>query len=73
MVHYKVNPDLCEGLADGHRAFSGVEFGTSGEQFRLLGPIASTPAPYLQPTVDCPKCIRMYDAVINDWMSEKNP
>jgi hypothetical protein len=73
MVHYKVNPVLCEGLADGHRAFCGIEVGTPGEQFHLLGPVAEAGPAHLRPWVDCPKCIRMYDAVINDYLAEKNP
>jgi hypothetical protein len=71
MTHYKVHPILCEGLADGQHAFCGIAVSTPGEKFRLLGAIKEAVAPWARPLVDCPKCVRMYDAVINDFLAQR--
>lgn len=71
MVHYKVNLNLCKGLEDGVHAFCGVSVYKPGEEFHILGPAEGTPT--FRPKVDCPDCIRMYDAVINDYLGSKNP
>jgi hypothetical protein len=71
MVHYKVSIDLCQGLPDGGNAFCGVSILTAGERFHYLG--ETTRPSYLRPKVDCPDCIRMYDAVVNDFLGSKNP
>jgi hypothetical protein len=73
MVHYKVHPSLCEGLPDGHHAFCGVGITTPGEEFHLLGAVEGVPPYWQRWAVNCPMCIKMYDAVINDFMSPRSP
>jgi len=71
VTHYKVNPILCGGLADGEHAFCGIDTKALGEDFHMLGALAYAKPYYLRPAVDCPMCIRMYDAVINDFLTRR--
>jgi hypothetical protein len=69
VTHYKVHTILCEGLLDGQRSFCGLDIATPGEKFHLIGAISEAEPYYERPKVDCPKCMRMYDAVINDYLT----
>lgn len=71
MTHYKVNTVLCDGLTDGQHAFCGTALSTPGESFHLVGAIEGALPYYIRPQVDCPKCQRMYDAVINDFLARR--
>lgn len=71
MTHYKVNPVLCDGLSDGQHAFCGIPTSTPGEEFHLIGAIAEAVPYYKRQVTDCPKCLRMYDAVINDFLTRR--
>jgi hypothetical protein len=71
VTHYKVNPILCDGLPDGQHAFCGIPLSTPGEEFHLIGALKDAQPYYIRRLVDCPKCMKMYDAVINDFLARR--